>query len=175
MNYLLIDDDEVFSATLSRALQRRDCESSTATTGESALKILAENPTAFRRAIVDLNLDGESGIALIEPLLDINPELEILVLTGFSSITTTVDAIKKGARNYLCKPSTLDEILAAFEENETPTELDNVQPHSIQRLEWEHIQTVLHQNDGNISATARALGMHRRTLQRKLQKKPVSR
>jgi two-component system response regulator RegA len=97
------------------------------------------------------------------------------VLTGYSSIATAVQATKDGARNYLCKPASLDEVLAAFEGGPTAAVDVAAQPTSLNRLEWEHLQRVLQENDGNISATARALGMHRRTLQRKLAKRPVRR
>jgi two-component system response regulator RegA len=97
------------------------------------------------------------------------------VLTGYSSIATAVQATKDGARNYLCKPASIDEVLAAFDGRSRRTAEVAQQPTSLNRLEWEHLQRVLQENDGNISATARALGMHRRTLQRKLQKRPVRR
>jgi two-component system response regulator RegA len=96
----------------------------------------------------------------------------VLILTGYSSISTAVEAIKLGAINYLCKPSGVEDIVAAFETKAGQAELQESPP-SVNRLEWEHIQKVLNQNDGNISATAKILGMHRRTLQRKLQKRPV--
>lgn len=125
--------------------------------------------------VLDLKLEHESGLALIEPLKAKLPDAKIVILTGYSSISTAVNAIKLGAFNYLCKPAGTQDILAAFEQ-ETPltTAIDDGQLPSVKRLEWEHIQRVLADNGGNISATARSLGMHRRTLQRKLQKKPVS-
>ncbi len=96
------------------------------------------------------------------------------MLTGYSSISTAVEAIKLGALNYLCKPADADDILNAFEQAQGNADAEiSVHPPSVNRLEWEHIQRVLNEHDGNISATARALGMHRRTLQRKLQKRPV--
>jgi two-component system response regulator RegA len=125
--------------------------------------------------VLDLNLNGSSGLALIPQLLAINPACRIVVLTGYASITTAVDAIKLGAVQYLAKPVEIEAILAAFESDDDP-DLDLVapdEPLSVDRLEWEHIQRVLNENDGNISATARALKMHRRTLQRKLSKRPV--
>ena len=103
--------------------------------------------------------------------------MNIVILTGYSSIATTVEAIKRGAHNYLCKPASVENILAAFDstlsESKTQAEQTSKKP-SVERLEWEYIQQTLTENSGNISATARALGMHRRTLQRKLQKKPVT-
>ena len=109
-------------------------------------------------------------------LLAAAPGASLVVLTGYSSIATAVEATKLGATNYLCKPAGIDEVLAAFVDPESGLEVEvPSDPISVERLEWEHIQRVLNDNDGNISATARALGMHRRTLQRKLQKRPVRR
>ena len=117
-----------------------------------------------------------SGLLAVPLLLQRTPGARLVVLTGYSSIATAVQATKSGACNYLCKPAGIDEILAAFDDDASgggtaiPSE-----PISVERLEWEHIQRVLQDNGGNISATARALDMHRRTLQRKLQKRPVRR
>jgi len=125
--------------------------------------------------VLDLSLGGTSGLALIEPLLDINPDCRIVVLTGYASIATAVDAIKLGAVQYLAKPVEVDAIVAAFDAAERPetAELPEIEPLSVDRLEWEHIQRILREHEGNISATARALKMHRRTLQRKLSKRPA--
>ena len=101
------------------------------------------------------------------------PDAELVVLTGYSSIATAVSAVKQGAYNYLCKPAPIHEILNAFDDQPPASDTLTETPMSVDRLEWEHIQRVMADNDGNISATARALGMHRRTLQRKLQKRPV--
>jgi two-component system response regulator RegA len=125
--------------------------------------------------VLDLNLGGSSGLALVEPLLRLNPDCRIVVLTGYASIATAVDAIKLGAIQYLSKPVAVETILGAFDSDDQPNVEDSpvAEPLSVDRLEWEHIQRVLRENDGNISATARALRMHRRTLQRKLAKRPV--
>ena len=128
-------------------------------------------------AILDLKLPGNSGLKLIRPLRAIVPEVRIVILTGFGSIATTVDAIKLGAVHYLSKPAGPDEIVAALHRDE-PSDgasmaLENVP--SISRLEWEHIHRILAETHGNISESARILGMHRRTLQRKLGKHPVPR
>jgi two-component system response regulator RegA len=167
---LLVDDDQAFTTVLERALTRRGIDVVTANNSRQALAASAEQ--IFSHAVVDLKISQESGLKLIPELINLQPELIILMLTGYSSITTAVDAIKLGAVNYLCKPANADEILAAFD---TAPESDNIvlKPPSLERLEWEHIQRVLNENNGNISATARALNMHRRTLQRKLQKRPV--
>ena len=116
-------------------------------------------------------MPGESGLILVQQLHQTDPDLPILVLTGYASITTAVEAIKLGARHYLAKPASIDEILQALEQSQGNAQLDvQAKPLSVERLEWEHIQKVLHEHDGNVSATARALDMHRRTLQRKLDK-----
>ncbi len=171
---LIVDDDDALRHVLERALRRREFCVSTAASIEEALT-LAEREH-FDKAIVDLKLAHQSGLQLIPQLLELQSHLAIVMLTGYSSITTAVEAIKLGALNYLCKPADADEILQAFEKREGNPETDvNIEPPSVNRLEWEHIQKVLAEHEGNVSATARALGMHRRTLQRKLQKKPVNR
>jgi two-component system response regulator RegA len=174
MRVLIIDDDETFNRVLSRALVRRGgFEAEGATDAGSAIARARLAPPDC--VVLDLNLGGSSGLALIEPLLAINPECRIVVLTGYASIATAVDAVKLGAVQYLAKPVEVEAILAAFEAAAHPevSDLPNAEPLSVERLEWEHIQRVLHENDGNISATARALKMHRRTLQRKLMKRPA--
>ena len=173
MNYLLVDDDPAFSTVLARVLQRRGEQALTASNGEQAMaQLQSEN---IDRVVLDLKLEQESGLAILQQLLECQPTLEVVILTGYSSISTTVEAIKLGATHYLCKPAGVEEIIAAFESRrgkagEVPLQ-DS--PPSVNRLEWEHIQKVLNQHHGNISATAKTLGMHRRTLQRKLQKRPV--
>jgi two-component system response regulator RegA len=124
-------------------------------------------------AVVDLKMPGGSGLTLVERLKQRNPEMRIVVLTGFASVATAVEAIKLGAVHYLPKPADADEIVAAFGRDRGNTGATvSSQPLSVGRLEWEHIQKVLSENASNVSATARALNMHRRTLQRKLGKKP---
>lgn len=174
MQYLVVDDDTVFREVLQRALKRRGLKVIIAEDISSALQLA--NSHKFTHAIVDLKLAQESGLTLIQELKIINPHLNIVMLTGYSSISTAVEAIKLGATNYLCKPVDADEILAAFSINTSDTHAQiSRTPISVDRLEWEHIQKILQENQGNISATARSLGMHRRTLQRKLQKHPVRR
>lgn len=171
---LIIDDDETLRLVLDRAFSRRGFSVETAGNINDALQ-LAETKD-FDKAIVDLKLADESGLQLIPQLIERQAALDIVMLTGYSSIATAVEAIKLGAINYLCKPADAEDILNAFEHREGNPEADvNREPPSVNRLEWEHIQKVLAEHNGNISATARALGMHRRTLQRKLQKKPVKR
>ena len=169
---LIIDDDPSFNAILVRTLERRGFPARGALDAGDALMLARE--IVPNRVVLDLNLNGSSGLALIPELLAINADCRIVVLTGYASITTAVDAIKLGAVQYLAKPVEIEAILAAFESDDDP-DLDLVapdEPLSVDRLEWEHIQRVLNENDGNISATARALKMHRRTLQRKLSKRP---
>lgn len=178
MRILLIDDDAVFRETLARACTRRGCVVVAAADGEAALALFDEFlPEA---CVLDLRLAGESGLALIPRLLAAVPGLRILMLTGYSAIATAVEAIKLGACNYLAKPASVDDILRALSEapvNGEPEPADEVEEDvpSVDRLAWEHIQRVLLEESGNISATARRLGMHRRTLQRRLMKRPVAR
>ena len=172
MNFLLIDDDEVFASVLRRALSRRGYCAHWAADGEAALAALKE--TAPSHIVLDLNLGGESGLRLLPHLREQAPQAVILVLTGYASIATAVEAIKLGATHYLAKPADADEIVAALHRTEGDASTPVAEnPLPVERLEWEHIQKVLAENGGNISATARALKMHRRTLQRKLAKKPV--
>lgn len=184
--FLVIDDDEVFSGTLARALTRRGYAVQVAHTGSSALAMAAR--TAFAYVTLDLHLGpppeasgtaAESGLHFVAPLRQALPEARILVLTGYASIATAVAAVKQGADEYLAKPANVDSILTALmagiSEDAAEAALEEPVPLSVARLEWEHIQRVLTEHGGNISATARALNMHRRTLQRKLGKRPVSR
>ena len=172
MNYLLVDDDSAFTTVLSRVLQRRDNQVHCAANKLQAISCCEQ--TDIDRVILDLKLEQESGLSILTAIREHQPSIEILILTGYSSISTAVEAIKLGAINYLCKPASADEVLTAFEPSQTIVDKSlHSSPPSINRLEWEHIQRVLADNNGNISATARSLGMHRRTLQRKLQKRPV--
>ncbi|WP_136246608.1 response regulator transcription factor [Halomonas borealis] len=169
---LIIDDDEMFCHVLHRAMSRRGFEVLVAHDGEQALALARQYHPLM--ATLDLKLEQESGLKLLPEMLDVVPDCRVVVLTGYSSIATAVQAIKLGAVNYLCKPADAEEILAALSLEEGDPEAEVAErPPSINRLTWEHIQKVLQEHDGNISATARALGMHRRTLQRKLQKRPV--
>ncbi|MBK8289126.1 MAG: response regulator transcription factor [Pseudomonadales bacterium] len=174
LDILLVEDDAVFASVLARSLQRRGHRVVLAADVVQARERLSGQ--AFTHAILDLKLAQESSLPLIPELLAVLPDLQILVLTGYASIQTAVQAVKLGAINYLCKPADTDTILQALQRGEPDEEAPLAgQPLSVDRLEWEHIQRVLAEHDQNISATARALGMHRRTLQRKLAKKPVLR
>jgi two-component system, response regulator RegA len=168
---LLVDDDTTFCLVLSRALEKRGFTVTLAHSVEQALPLARDNPPEY--AVVDLKMDGASGLVLIQALHELDPATRIVVLTGYASIATAVEAIKLGATQYLPKPANADEIVSAFGHQPNAVAPLNPQPSSVIRLEWEHIQRVLHENQGNISATARALNMHRRTLQRKLGKIPT--
>lgn len=171
-DFLIVDDDPTLAGMLERVLQRRGFSTISASDAAQALQLASS--VNFERAIVDLKLGSDSGLQLIRELKLRQPKMVIVMLTGYSSISTAVEAVKLGAVNYLCKPADTDEILAAFgEQKQQQSTEPTYTPLSIDRLEWEHIQKILQENDGNISATARALGMHRRTLQRKLHKRPV--
>jgi two-component system response regulator RegA len=124
--------------------------------------------------VIDLRIGYESGLEMVKALIALDDNTQIVMLTGFASIATAVEAIKLGAVHYLTKPANADEIVNALNKNDGDSSVAiSENPLSVKRLEWEHLQKVLMQHDGNISAAARALNMHRRTLQRKLEKKPV--
>lgn len=170
-NILLVDDDEVFCATMARALTRLGYQVFIAHNSETAINIADQADYA----VIDLRIGNESGLNLIDTLHHKQPALRMVVLTGFSSIATAVEAIKLGAVHYLTKPTEALDIINAFEKIQGNTDIEiSHQPMSVNRLEWEHLQRVLAEHEGNISSAARALGMHRRTLQRKLQKKPMT-
>ncbi len=178
IHILLVEDDETFARVMIKALQSREYQVSHAASLEAAEQLIGSEQFAY--AILDLNLGGETSLRLIPRLKQQHPEIRILILTGYASIATAVEAIKLGADNYLAKPADTDEILSALllgeaeEKTAEPPESASLETMSVRRLEWEHIQKVLLENEGNISATARQLKMHRRTLQRKLQKRPVA-
>ncbi len=170
---LLVDDDEIFLNVLSKSMGKRGYEVMSSASIADAMSQARKTIPAM--AVVDLKLVGESGLDLIPLLKDINPEMIIIVLTGYSSIATAVTAIKLGASDYLSKPVTAGDVVKALSGKLKAVDmLEDFSPMSVERMEWEHIQKVLKENDGNISATARSLGMYRRTLQRKLAKKPVA-
>jgi two-component system response regulator RegA len=171
---LLVDDDAVFCEVLTNALSKRGFAVTVAHDAMSAQAHIGQLAPAF--AIVDLQMPGPSGLEVVAALHQRLPDCRIVVLTGFASIATAVEAIKLGATYYLTKPADTDEILAAFERDRGDTSIDLAEhPMSVNRIEWEHIHKVLGECDGNVSEAARRLGMHRRTLQRKLRKKPVRR
>ncbi len=170
----IVDDDVAYCSALSRAFEKREYIVSVAHKISDLEKINTLSKVAF--GVVDLRIGEESGLLAIKLLLDKNPDMKIVMLTAYASIATTVEAMKLGAVNYLTKPASaqdiIDKLSGAGKDIPTPIEES---PLSVKRLEWEHLQKVLLEHNGNISAAARALNMHRRTLQRKLQKYPVKR
>jgi len=170
---LLVDDDQVLCTVMARALERRGYEVVVANDYQSALAAAAGR--SFEFAVVDLKFPGGSGLGLIKELMDLNRHARVVVLTGYGSIATAIAAIKSGAHYYLTKPANADDVVAALRGDGEAASAAPVgeKPLSVNRLEWEHINRVLSGNNGNVSATARVLGMHRRTLQRKLGKHPV--
>jgi two-component system, response regulator RegA len=172
---LLVDDDEIFRSRLARALDRRGFEVSVAGNYEEAMALADE--LAFDRAVIDLRMPGRSGLELVRDLLAAAPATKVVVLTGYGSISTAVEAIRLGAANYLPKPADANDVLEAFARGDAPPLEASPGEHpapSLGRAEWEHIQRVLTECGGNIRKTARRLGIHRRTLQRKLEKYPPS-
>lgn len=169
---LLVDDDLTFCRVLAKALEKHDFDVFTATELTMGMELAADHQPDY--AIIDLRIGHESGLELVEKLHAQNPTLRMLMLTGYASIATAVEAIKLGAMHYLTKPAAVDDIINALQRDSGDTAVAPAEnPISVKRLEWEHLQKVLMEHDGNISAAARALSMHRRTLQRKLAKRPV--
>ena len=175
---LVVDDDEVYRNRLARAFIDRGYDVSTAHDFDSA--VAAATPDSPELAVVDLKMPGKSGLELVKALREIDPATKIVVLTGYGSIATAIDAVRLGATYYLSKPADADDIVGAFARGEAPPleppppESDEYKAPSLARAEWEHINRVLSDSGGNISEAARRLGIHRRSLQRKLHKYPPS-
>lgn len=168
-----LEDDAALASATQRVLRKRGFVVRHFASLAEARSAAAEE--SYQLALLDLKLADGSGMALIEELVARFPAIRIVVLTGYASIATAVQAIKMGAVNYLSKPASIEQILNAFDEHASPpADLAAADVLPLRRLEWEHIQQALQDNKGNISATARQLKMHRRTLQRKLSKKPVA-
>ncbi len=168
---LIVEDDDAFARTLKRSFERRDYVVHHATSVDDAVALADEHPVT--KAVVDLKLaNGQSGLECVKALHALDGEMLIVVLTGYASIATAVEAIKLGACHYLAKPSNTDDIEAAFERaaGDSSVEVTDRETKSIKTLEWERIHEVLAACDFNISEAARRLGMHRRTLARKLEK-----
>lgn len=170
---LIVEDDDAFARTLARSFERRDYEVLRASNREEVQRLLGTHRPTY--AVVDLKLaGGDSGLACVQDLHAHDPHMVIVVLTGYASIATAVEAIKLGARHYLAKPANTDDIEAAFSRAEGDTDVDLTErTTSIKTLEWERIHEMLAETGFNISETARRLGMHRRTLARKLEKQRV--
>jgi two-component system, response regulator RegA len=172
---LVVEDDDVLRDRLVRAFTERGLEARGAGSGEEA--IASARVDSPELALVDLRMPDRSGLDVVRELKSIDAGTGIVVLTGYGSIATALEAIRLGATHYLTKPADADEILAAFDRDarsDPATSLDLATP-SLARAEWEHIQRVLTDCNGNVSHAARLLGLHRRSLQRKLSKRPVSR
>lgn len=168
---LIIDDDAVLRTQLARAFKRRHFPTRCASTGAEAVRLATEEPPEW--ALLDLRLPDVSGLEVLADLLRIDPSTRVVLLTGYGSIASAVDAIRLGAANYVPKPADVDDILAAFEpERALGVAGAAYEAPSLARAEWEHINRVLADCGGNISEAARRLGIHRRSLQRKLQKYP---
>jgi len=167
---LLVDDNEALRERLARALRDRGLDVTTAANYDEAMQAAARIQPD--RAVVDLRMPGKSGLDLLKDLKALCPATQVLILTGFGSIATTVDALRLGAANYLPKPADADDILAAFERADEPAEgVEAYETPSLARAEWEHIHRVIADCGGNLSEAARRLGIHRRSLQRKLRKR----
>jgi two-component system, response regulator RegA len=174
---LIIDDDMVFRERLARSLERRGWQVRRAASASEALEAASTAPAEM--AILDLRLPDRSGLELLAPLRELLPEAFILILTGYGSIATAIQATRTGADHYLSKPVDVEQILSSFAsfqgECSVPTPVEGGSVPSLGRVEWEHIQRVLADCGGNISQAAALLGIHRRSLQRKLAKDPPSR
>lgn len=172
---LVVDDDDVFRTRLVRALTDRGLDARGA--GSAAEAMAATATESPELAVVDLRVGDRSGLEVLRELKARDPTTSVVVLTGYGSIATALEAVRLGATHYLTKPADTDEILRAFERR--PEGTDPLPPPeqapSLARAEWEHIQRVLTDCGGNVSQAARVLGVHRRSLQRKLSKRPVQR
>lgn len=172
LHLLLVEDDELLAEQTARALGRRVANIDVAHDASSALKHI-NSLSQLDAAILDQNLGQDNGLDLIAPIRERFPRCKVLLLTGYGSIAAAVAATHRGAHNYLTKPASATDILDALQAD--PASLGTALPEtppSLQRLEWEHIQRTLDAHDGNISRAADALGIHRRTLQRRLKKRP---
>jgi len=172
---LIVEDDAVLRGRLARAFRERGFEVREAASGEDALALAEGDPP--EHAVVDLRMDGMSGLAVVQALKEADPSTVVVVLTGYGSIATALEAVRLGAAHYLTKPADADEILAAFRRPDAApaTAADPLLTPTLARVEWEHINRVLADCGGNVSKAARALGIHRRSLQRKLAKFPLPR
>lgn len=169
---LIVDDDTVFCEVLAEAMTSRGYSVSTAHNVDEGIRLAKAEPPEF--AVVDLKMPGKSGLEMVSELKNLDEHTRIVVLTGYASIATAVEAIKLGAIHYLAKPADADDIAAAFYREQGDKDMPiRTKPLSVGQVEWEHIHKVLIECEGNISETARRLNMHRRTLQRKLAKYPV--
>jgi two-component system response regulator RegA len=176
---LVVDDDERLRSRMARAFEERGYEALQADGYDRAVELATGESTEY--AVVDLRMPGKSGLELVGALRRIDPATKIVVLTGYGSIATALEAVRLGATHYLTKPADIDEVIAAFDRREdgpegvSVAEDDTPETPSLARVEWEHIQRVLTDCGGNITKAAERLGIHRRSLQRKLAKFPAPR
>ena len=170
---LVVDDDEVFRTRLAKAFRDRGFDVRSAQGAAEAIRLARQDSPEF--AVVDLRMPDASGLEVVRELHGIDPASVVVMLTGYGSIATAVEAVRLGAVHYLSKPVDIDQILAAFEGKSAANTTSAASVPSLARVEWEHIHRVLSDCDGNISHAARLLGLHRRSLQRKLSKDPVRR
>ena|SRR5215472_13634895 len=167
---LVVDDDEPFRERLVRALRARGFDATGACDYDTAMAAAeADSPEL---ALVDLRLPGRSGLDLVRNLKALDETTNVVVLTGYGSIATAIESVRLGATMYLTKPVDADQIVAAFDRDTTANGDVPVSVPSLARVEWEHINRVLADCGGNVSHAARLLGIHRRSLQRKLSKDP---
>jgi two-component system response regulator RegA len=171
---LVVDDDDALRERMVKAFAARGFDARGAANAQLALE--QARADAPEMCVVDLRMPGPSGLELLKQLLELEPAMQVVMLTGYGSIATAIDAMRLGAVHYLAKPADVDEILAAFDKGAegTASPTPPLEPPSLARAEWEHIQRVLQDVEGNVSEAARRLGIHRRSLQRKLQKRPPS-
>ncbi len=171
---VIVDDDEIFRERLCRAFVKRNWSARAAATGEETVALVKEHQPDL--AVVDLRLPGESGLDIVKRIREVDPAIKIIVLTGYGSIANALSAVRLGADHYLSKPADVEQILLTFANlvagEKVQTADDRSPVPSLARVEWEHIQRILADCGGNISQTAKRLGMHRRSLQRKLDKYP---
>lgn len=167
---LVVDDDDLYRESLTRAFSRRHIAAVGASSMEAAVRLLSQ--LSLDSAIVDLRLGQESGLDVVRRLLELQPTLRVVVLTAYGTITTALEAIKLGAVNYLTKPVDIDRIMAAFNGATPPPKMLTAIP-SAEQVEWDYINRTVYDHDGNVTRAAQALGLHRRSLQRKLKKPPA--
>ena len=177
---LLVDDDERLRSRMSRAFEERGYEAQQADGFDRAIELAEHESTEY--AVVDLRMPGKSGLDVVRELHRIDPATKTVVLTGYGSIATALEAVRLGATHYLTKPADVDEVIASFDRGDAeatpeapPSETSTAETPSLARVEWEHIQRVLTDCGGNITKASERLGIHRRSLQRKLSKFPMPR
>jgi len=170
---MLVDDSVVLRDRLMEAFQERGFRVSVASDCDEALRVFRQNPTEL--AVVDLRMPGKTGLTLIPELKAISPSVKIVILSGFGSMATAIDAIRLGATNFIPKPADVDDILLAFVRGDSDVQVkdepEDLHAPTLAQAEWEHIHRILADCNNNISETARRLGIHRRSLQRKLRKR----